>query len=80
MKKPTQLVRDMIDHSAYGPLAAAFVLQAIQRYADAIAATKPDDYPEAAFIAPTAWIGVAKEVQATLAAHYAGKPTKGGKT
>jgi hypothetical protein len=50
------------------PLALGFVLEAVSRYADDVAASKPEDYPPHSFIAPEAWIDLGKNMQALLSA------------
>jgi hypothetical protein len=44
------------------------VLEAVSRYADDVAASKPEDYPPHSFIAPEAWIDLGKNMQALLSA------------
>jgi hypothetical protein len=48
------------------PLALGFVLEAVGRYADDVAASKPEDYPPHSFIAPEAWIDLGKDIKAIL--------------
>ena len=41
--------------SKYGPLAEVFIIDAIAKFAAAVAASNPADYPEHGFVAPADW-------------------------
>lgn len=68
MKRKTNesIVRDIMRNSRFGALSQVFVMDALQKLADAVAASKPKDYPKNSFVHPEAWIGVAKEIQEKL--------------
>lgn len=66
-RKPKRLdnvefVTEMMEHSKFGPLAQAFVIEAISRYAEQVAASKPENYGQTSFFSPESWIGVGKEI------------------
>ena len=65
------LVKDLMNYSPYGALCQVFIMEAIQRYAEQVAASNPEDYDMGAMIAPEAWIGVAKDIKARCEAFYA---------
>lgn len=67
-KTNVQFLVDAMDFSRYGPLAQAFVLEAMRRYADQVAKADPAIFDNA-FIAGEAWVGVAKELQFKLNQH-----------
>jgi|HubBroStandDraft_1064217.scaffolds.fasta_scaffold198047_2 hypothetical protein len=66
----TAFLRDVMEHSPTGALMQAFVLEALRRYADAVAAADPADL-DSALISGTAWHKCATHLQAALAAHLA---------
>ena len=63
----TEFVEHMMTFSNYGALAQLFVLDAIGKFADRVAASKPEDYPADGFVNPESWIGVAKEIKHKIA-------------
>ncbi len=69
----TQAVKEMMDFSAHGALAQLFIIDAIGKAADNIAAADLDELSAAfgpnAFVSADAWQAVAKEVKAKLDAH-----------
>lgn len=66
---PTNIdfITDLMQHSRYGALAQLFVIDALGKWSDKIAACTPDQV-DTPFINGEAWVGVAKEIQAKLAA------------
>ena len=48
------------------PLAFVMVLEGVRRYAEEVAASKPEDYPTNGIIHPEAWIETAQEIQKAL--------------
>ena len=69
-KTNEDLVRNIMNYSNYGALAQLFVIDAITKFADTVAASIPDNYPDNGIVDPKAWIGVAKEIKAKLNAFY----------
>jgi hypothetical protein len=72
MKRKTneQIVRDMMNFSKFGALSQMFIMDALTKHANAVAASTPADYPEGSMVHPEAWIGVAKEISEKLKEHY----------
>ena len=77
MPKPThvprtnqQMLREIMSFSRFGPLAEVFVMEAVVKYADEVAAATPDQVEGGGLINGSAWIGVAKEIKTKLDAHY----------
>ena len=70
-KTNVQLVTQMMNYSAYGALAQAFIINAISAAADVTAQTDPAGYPPNDMFSPEAWIGVAREIQASFKEHHA---------
>lgn len=68
MKRKTnvQIVKDIMENSRYGALAQVFVMDALHKFSDAVAESELKDYPPGSFVAPEAWIGVAKEIKNKL--------------
>jgi hypothetical protein len=71
-KKKTneQLVKHIMNFSGYGVLSQAFVMTAIQKYADACAKADPKMF-DSPMLHGDAWVGVAKEIKAKMDEHYA---------
>ncbi len=69
-KTNVQIIKDIMEHSQYGALAQAFVIDALSKWSDKVAASTPDQYPENGIVHPPAWIGVAKEIKGKLDSHY----------
>lgn len=57
-----RFVKNIMTFSAYGALSQAFVIEAIRRYAEEVAASKPEQYPEHGLVHPESWIGVGREI------------------
>jgi hypothetical protein len=70
MKTNEDLIRDIMNYSNYGALAQLFVIDALTKFADTVAASVPDNYPDNGIVSPEAWIGVAKEIKEKLNAFY----------
>lgn len=68
-KTNIQVVNQMMEFSQHGALAQLFILQAIEKYADACIAAKPEEM-ENGFISGVAWQGVAKDLKRQLNEHY----------
>lgn len=68
-KTNVQIVKSVMEFSAFGPLAQAFVVQAITKYAEAVANAKPEDVDNA-MISGESWVGVAKEIRDKMAEAY----------
>lgn len=69
MKQPqtnVEFIADLMEHSAHGALIQVFVIQALDRYADLVAAAKPEDL-DTGLVSGHAWHGCALEVQRKLA-------------
>lgn len=69
-KTNMQVVKQMMEHSQYGALSQAFIMEAISRYADQCAAADPAMF-DSPMMHGASWVGTAKEIQATLKAHFA---------
>jgi hypothetical protein len=61
-----ELVTNIMEFSKYGALSQLFVMDALQKLANAVAKSKPEDYGANPFVHPQAWIGVAKEIAEKL--------------
>lgn len=70
--RPTNvdIVVNIMENSMHGPLAQLFIIEAIQKYADACAVAKVTDFGQMPMIHPQAWINTAKSIQAELAEAY----------
>lgn len=70
-----QIVRDLMEFSDHGALAQMFVMEAIKRYADQVAAMDPDKlracFEPMPFLNADSWQGVAKEIRQKIADAYA---------
>ena len=62
-------VRDLMNYSPRGALCQAFIMHAIQRYAQQVAVADPKDY-DSGFVNGQAWVDVAKDVEAKCKAFY----------
>ncbi len=64
-----EFVSDLMNYSSFGALCQVFVIEAIRRYADQVAAADPAavDTP---FMRGDVWVGLAKEIQAKVHAQY----------
>lgn len=69
-KTNIQIVKSIMEHSNYGALAQAFVIEAISRYAQECSVINPKDYNENSFINMEAWKGCAIEIQEKLDLEY----------
>jgi hypothetical protein len=71
MKRKTnvQAINNVMNFSEYGSLSQAFVMNAILTSAEAVIAAGTDVMPKDGFIAPQAWLGVAKEIHDKLSTH-----------
>ncbi|WFU52249.1 hypothetical protein QA639_21310 [Bradyrhizobium pachyrhizi] len=63
-------VRDLMNHSQFGPLAQLFVLDALSKWADKVAEADPAAI-ESPMISGAAWVGVAKEIKGKIDARIA---------
>lgn len=82
VKTNKEILLEIIEHSRFGFMAEFFVIDALRKFADKVAASDPvKDYPTSNYltVAPEAWIGVAKEIQKKLNAEYAPKKVKRAK-
>jgi len=61
-----EFVTDLMEHSAYGALIQAFVLQALGQYAKTVVAASPQEL-DTSLVSGHAWHGCALEVQRKLA-------------
>lgn len=69
-----EAVRDMMDYSAYGPLAQLFVMQAIEQFADKVIdhgiVALRKEMGNNSFVSPEGWHGVAEEIKQKLNDHF----------
>lgn len=65
-------VKDLMNFSAFGGLSQAFVIEAIMKWSEIIAAEDPKKF-ESDFMSGAAWVGVAKEISAKCEAKYGPK-------
>ena len=74
-KSNVDVVIDIMEYSTYGALAQVFIMDAIAKHADAVAKMTAADFPEGvgAMVAPSHWIGVAKEIKVKMDAHLGPK-------
>ena len=74
--KPTtnvELVTQMLEHSHYGALAQAFIIEAIAQYAAATATLTDEQVAEmdqGSAVSIKAWRGIAREIQQQLDEFY----------
>ncbi len=68
-KTNEQIVRHMMTFSRYGALSEMFIMEAITKYAEAVSKADPAQF-ESMLLSGEAWVGVAKEIHATLADHW----------
>ena len=72
-KTNVQKITHLMTMNPGGPLAQAFVIEAVHRYAEAIlAAGRPEDNPRA-IICPTAWYDTGRAIARQLD-HWSGIP------
>jgi hypothetical protein len=64
------MVKHAMEHSRYGALKQAFIMEALTQYADVVAERKPEDFPPHSMIHPESWIGCAKELKEELEQHF----------
>lgn len=57
----------MMNHSNYGALRQVFIMEAIRKYAEQVAAADPKIFEGMALISGTAWQGCARETLKDLA-------------
>lgn len=59
-----ELVVEMMEFSKFGAMSQIFIMEAIRKESERVAATKPEQYSKEqwAFISVEAWIGVAAEI------------------
>lgn len=67
---------EIMEFSRFGPLAQAFVIEALARYATEIKACKSEDL-DSPGLSGAAWVGVANEIDAKLTAKYGPRKAKG---
>lgn len=48
------------------PLAAAFVMEGVLRYAELVARSKPEDYPANGLVDGEAWIWLANQIKSEI--------------
>lgn len=65
-KTNVQFLKQLIEND---PLAQALVIEAIGRYADAVAESKPEEY-EKTLVSGPAWIATGKRIQQALKEQY----------
>ena len=77
----TQFVSDLMEFSRHGALAQIFVIDAIQKHAEHVAAADPSSINHA-LISGEGWVSVAREIKARIDAKYGASveepPTKVG--
>lgn len=64
-----EFVSDLMNFSSFGGLCQVFVIEAIRRYADQVAAADPAAV-DTQFLSGAAWVGLAKEIKAKVDAQY----------
>lgn len=64
-----EFVTDLMSFSSFGGLCQVFVIEAIRRYADQVAAADPAAV-DTQFLSGAAWVGVAKEIKAKVYEQY----------
>lgn len=64
-----EFVAELMQFSNFGALSQVFVIEAIRRYADQVAAAQPSEV-DTKFLSGPVWIGVAKEIQAKMYNQY----------
>lgn len=64
-----EYLTEIMEFSRFGALAQAFVIEAVARCAAEIKASRPEDL-DSPGLSGAAWTGVAKEIDAKLAAKY----------
>lgn len=69
-------VTEIMEFSRFGALSQAFVIEAITRYAKAVAVASPEDL-DSPGLSGAAWVGVAKEINAKLTLKYGTREANG---
>jgi hypothetical protein len=69
IKDNVDLVKDMMEHSQFGALAQAFIIDALTKQSNAVAKADPASI-NGGLVNPEAWVGVAKEIKAKMDAFY----------
>jgi hypothetical protein len=74
-KSNVECITDIMEFSSYGPLAQAFVMDALAKHAERIAGMPLEELKGAfgtnPMIGAEAWQGVAKEIKTKLDQHFA---------
>ena len=65
----TAFVSDLMEFSRHGALAQVFIIDAIQKHAERVAAALPSSIDHA-LISGEGWVGVAKEIKSKVDAQY----------
>lgn len=67
-----QFMKKMMEHSEFGALAQAFIIDAVTKQAEAVAAADPGEISKGmgGFISSEAWVGVAKEIKQKMDEFY----------
>ncbi len=75
IKTNQQLIKHLMDFSAFGAMGEMFIVDAIRKHAKAVAATTPDHpaYKECGMIHIPSWIGTAKDIHEKCEEFYSGK-------
>lgn len=69
-------VTEIMEFSRFGALSQAFVIEAITRYAKAVAVASPEDL-DSHGLSGAAWVGVSKEINAKLTLKYGTREAHG---
>jgi hypothetical protein len=64
-----EFVSDLMNFSSFGGLCQVFVIEAIRRYADQVAAAAPADV-DTEFLSGAVWVGLAQEIKAKVYEQY----------
>lgn len=64
-----ELVADLMQYGKYGALNQAFIMTAIQKYADTVSKADPAIF-DTAFMNGAAWVGCAKDIKERCDAFY----------
>ena len=71
-----KLVESLMKSDRFGPLAEAFVLDAVGKFADKVAKSKVEEYPHNCIVHPETWIELGKEIKGKLDSHFDNLPSR----
>ncbi|MDD5363659.1 MAG: hypothetical protein PHN88_16165 [Ignavibacteria bacterium] len=67
-KTNVQKVKNIMEFSAFGPMAQLFVMDALLKQSNLASKMEKKDWPKNSFVSYESWVGVAKEIKEKLEA------------